>query len=51
MFDSPSFKKEMQISSNIKQIGFSIKIKDQGEGISKEGIENLFLDFSRLEEN
>ena len=30
---------------------FSIRIKDQGEGISKEGIKKLFMDFSRLDEN
>ena len=30
---------------------FSIKIIDNGEGISKEGIKKLFVDFSRLSEN
>lgn len=30
---------------------FSIKIIDQGEGISKDGIKKLFVDFSRLKEN
>jgi K+-sensing histidine kinase KdpD len=30
---------------------FIIRIKDQGEGISKDGIKKLFVDFSRLEEN
>jgi K+-sensing histidine kinase KdpD len=32
-------------------IEFSIRIKDHGDGISKEGIKSLFMDFTRLKEN
>lgn len=42
---------QMKNNEDLQRISFTIKIKDQGDGISKEGIENLFLDFSRLEEN
>ena len=34
-----------------KYITFRIVIKDSGAGISKEGLKNLFLDFSSLEEH
>lgn len=38
-------------NKDIVFIEFCIRIKDHGDGISKEGIKNLFMDFSRLKEN
>jgi signal transduction histidine kinase len=36
---------------NDADICFEISITDNGGGISEEGIQNLFMDFSKLEEN
>ena len=51
IFEGQSYKEQMKNNEDLQRISFTIKIKDQGDGISQEGIENLFLDFSRLEEN
>jgi signal transduction histidine kinase len=50
-FETAEIKEQMALSDDLHKVEFSIEIKDQGEGISKEGINNLFLDFSRLKEN
>ena len=30
---------------------FTLKIKDEGPGLSQEGVKNLFVDFQKLQEN
>ena len=40
-----SIKKEIKNNDDTAFINFSIKIKDYGEGISKDEIKNLFVDF------
>jgi hypothetical protein len=40
-----SIMEQLHTNNDLAYINFTIKIKDQGEGISKEGINNLFIDF------
>ena len=45
---------DFQINLNdlgIKNISLEIKIKDNGVGMSQEGVKNLFVNFGKLKEN
>ena len=51
-FAEPSINEELKSNSDELYCNcFTIKIKDDGPGISKEGIKNLFIDFQTLQEN
>ena len=43
--------KKVHIQANYKFVEFEIAIKDTGQGISEDGLANLFQDFSRLKEH
>ena len=41
----------MPESEQISYIKYSIEVEDSGKGISKENLENLFIDFGKLDEH
>ena len=52
LLDTPSIIQQIMDSRNELYFNrFSIKIIDTGEGISEEGIKNLFVDFGNLQEH
>ena len=52
LLDTPSIIQQIMESKNELYFNrFSIKIIDSGEGISEEGIKNLFMDFGNLQEH
>ena len=50
LFKSPSMIDQMGERDSM-YINFTIKIKDTGQGISEEGLKNLFINFSSLKEH
>jgi hypothetical protein len=45
MMAAKSVHEQIKNNDDLAFIGFTIKIKDYGEGITKEGIDKLFVDF------
>jgi len=50
-YSSPSILEQLTLSQDVLFNYFTIRIIDDGEGISQEGLKKLFIDFSQLKEH